>query len=534
MSKHFFNKLKNTVTGGAIIIAFFSILSRLLGLLRDRLLASTFGAGDVLDCYYAAFKLPDVIFNTFIVGALSVSFIPVFLQYWKKNKKEAWEISSSILNIVLVFLFVLGAVFFIFASKLIPTVITPGFTPEKQELTIRLTRIMMVGILFLGASNVASSILNSFKKFLAFGLASVMYNLGIIFGILLLVPVLGPNGLAFGVVVGTVLHFFIQIPDLLKVGYKWKGVLRFRHPAVKKIGLLMLPRMFGLAVNQINQLVIVIIASTLASGSLAIFNLANNLQHVPIGVFGISLAIASFPYLSESVSEKNFKKFTVHFSVTFRRILFLIIPVAVLMILLRAQIVRIVLGAGVFGWEDTILTFRALGFFAFSLFAHALIPLMARCFYALQDTKTPVLISIFSLSINIVGGIFLGRYIGAPGLALAFSIAILVNAILLFVFLKIKVGWLDERKIVKSLAKISFVSIIMAMIVQLTKHFLGNLVNMQTFWGILIQFSGSATAGIIIYILLSFAFKCEEVEIIRRKLFTFINNKKTKTPINIC
>lgn len=525
MIRRFLSKFRNTATGGAIVIASFSVLSRLLGLLRDRFLAASFGAGDTLDCYYAAFKLPDLVFNTFIVGALSVSFIPVFLKYWKKDRVEAWKVAGSAFNAAVLFLSIFAAVIFVFAPQIVPTLIVPGFSPEKQALTIRLTRIMMAGMVFLGASSVASSVLNSFKKFLAFSLAPVMYNLGIIFGISVLVPQAGTAGLAWGVVLGTALHFSVQIPGLLKLGFRWKPAMDLRHPGVRKIGRLMLPRTLGLAVNQVNQLVVVIIASTLASGSLAVFNLANNLQHFPIGVFGISLAIASFPYLSESATEKDFGRFVARFSLTFRRILFLIIPTSVLMILLRAQIVRLVLGSGNFGWADTVLTLRALGFFSFSLFAHATIPLMARCFYALQDTRTPVAVSVFSLAINIGLGIVLGKAMGAPGLALAFSIAIIINAALLFVLLKVRLGKLDDKKIVISMVKITFISLAMAAIVQFAKDTIGNMVDMQSFAGVLAQFSVSVIIGIVAYLALAVFLKCEEIEIVRKGLFRLANKK---------
>ena len=202
-------KLTTTITGGAIIIALFSLLSRILGLVRDRLLFSTFGAGDVLDTYYAAFRLPDLIFNTLVLGALSTAFIPVFLEYWHKDKEKAWRIANSVLNIMLVILVVLALLAFYFAPEMISW-IAPGFDIEKRLITAELTRIMLIGIIFLGLSNIASSILNAFKRFTAFAIAPVMYNIGIILGIIILVPMFGIQGLAWGVVLGAFLHFFVQ------------------------------------------------------------------------------------------------------------------------------------------------------------------------------------------------------------------------------------------------------------------------------------------------------------------------------------
>ncbi|PIS41861.1 MAG: murein biosynthesis integral membrane protein MurJ, partial [Candidatus Kerfeldbacteria bacterium CG08_land_8_20_14_0_20_42_7] len=214
----FIRKLTTTVTGGALIIAATSILSRFLGLLRDRLLASTFGGGGALDSYFAAFKVPDLIFNVLVLGALSSSFIPVFIGYIKKNdpssRDEAWRVANSILNLLLIVLIVLGILFFIFVPQIIP-LIAPGFPAEKQNITIQLSRVMLVAIVFFGISNVVSGILNALKRFTSFALAPVLYNLGIIFGIVALTPRYGLMGLAYGVVLGAFLHLAIQIPSVL-------------------------------------------------------------------------------------------------------------------------------------------------------------------------------------------------------------------------------------------------------------------------------------------------------------------------------
>jgi len=515
MLNSFYYKLKSTSTGGAIVIAVFSIASRFLGLIRDRLLASHFGAGDILDTYYAAFRLPDLIFNSLILGALSVAFIPIFLGLWSKSKEEAWKVTNSILNILLLSMFIVAGIFFTFAPQLISSVVAPGFNLAKQAITVRLTRVMLFSILFFTASNVASSVLNSFKKFLAYSLAPVMYNLGIISGIIFLVPIFGTIGLAYGVVLGSALHLLIQIPALLRTGFKWRPVINFRHRAVKKIGLLMLPRIFALAVGQVNKLIITIIASTLAAGSIAVYNLADNLQHFPIGIFAIPLAVACFPYLSESATKGERDKFGIYFSITSRRIIFLIVPASLFILFLRAQIVRLILGTGMFGWRDTVLTLQTLGYFSLSLFAQALIPLLARSFYALQDTKTPVIISLFSVGLNIIFAKYFGQSMGAPGLALAFSLAMIINFIILFIALKNKQVWLDSKKILSTTLKVILIGLISVIFLQITKHLVGTLVNMQTFTGVLIQFCAASAIGTATYIFLALLLKCEEIEILR-------------------
>lgn len=513
MVKRILFKLRNSVAGGAIIIASFSVISRLLGLVRDRLLASSFGAGDVLDVYYASFRLPDLVFNTLVLGALSVAFIPIFMEYWHKNKDEAWDIANSVLNILLVIILILGGLFYIFAPQIVGKIIVPGFDFEKQQMTIELTQIMLVSIVFFTASNIVSSILNSFKKFVAYGLAPVMYNLGIIVGIVLLVPRFGYRGLAYGVVLGSVLHLLVQIPAVIKNGFSWQAQFNFRHPAVKKMGILMLPRTFALAINQVNKLVIVIIGSTLMAGTIAVYNLADNLQYVPIGVLAIPIAIACFPYLTESLVKQKYSEFGVHFSVAFRRILFLIIPATVFMFLLRAQIVRLILGTGNFNWQDTQLTLATLGYFSLSLFAQSLIPLLARSFYAFQDTKTPVILSLISAVFNVFLAIWLGRLMGAPGLALAFSIATIVNFVLLLIFLKKKSIWLDMPHVFASTYKIIALSVVAGVAIQGVKTLFGGAVELDRFWQVLVQFSLAVLAGGITYVGLALILKMEEVKV---------------------
>jgi len=242
------------------------------------------------------------------------------------------------------------------------------------------------------------------------------------------------------------------------------------------------------------------------------------LQSFPIGIFGISLAISAFPYFSESIANGDFKQFTAHFSITFKRILFLIIPSSILILLLRAQIVRLILGSGLFSWRDTILTLDTLGFFSLSLFAQALIPLLTRVFYAFKDTKTPFLIGVISVIINIYLALILGKKMGVAGLALAFSIASIINFILLFSVLKSKVHLLRGREILFSLLKITAASLLMAVMVQLTKNFIGSMVDMKTFVGVFIQTGVSLLVGIFCFLVSAYLLRCSEIKFLKNVL----------------
>ncbi len=520
MAGKFFQRLETTVTGGAILIAATSMLSRLLGLVRDRMLFSTFGAGDVLDSYYVAFRLPDLIFNILVLGALSSAFIPVFLETWQHDEDQAqgervesWALANSILNILLVVLIVLGALAYLFAPHIVP-LFAPGFHGEKLAQSIALTRVMLIAIVFFGVSNVLSSILNSLKRFFAFSIAPVFYNVGIILGIVLLYPVMGVRGLAWGVVVGAVLHVLVQLPTALRMGFRYRWQVLWRQARVRKVFRLMLPRTVGLGATQLEQLVSTMIGSTLAAGSVAVFYAASNLQSFPINIFGVSLAISSFPVFSEAFAKKQHDRFVLEFSKVFRRILFFIVPASVLILLLRAQIVRVVLGSGNFDWNATILTAQSLGFFSLGLFSQTLIPMLARSFYALQDTKTPVKYSMLAVGLNILGGIFLSRILGVVGLALSFAVASIVQMMLLLGTLRVRLGHLDDDRILTSTIKIIIASGITAVATWVALQLFSLGINDQTFVGIFIQGVGAGFIGILVYLVSAMLLRCDEVQLV--------------------
>jgi len=516
----FWRKLATTVTGGAVLITFFTIISKILGLIRDRLLASYFGAGSLLDSYYAAFKLPDLIFNTLVLGALAVAFIPIFTKSWFTSKKHAFLLANTILNYLIVFILLISFIIFIFAPYLVP-LITPGFSGEILDQTINLTRVMLLSIIFFTISNVIGGILNSLRRFFTFSLAPVFYNLGIIIGITFFYSIWGYLGLAWGVVFGSVLHLLVQIPEVIKVGYRYQFNWKITSE-VKKVFKLMIPRTIGLAASQVNQVVITAIASTLAVGSIAIFNLANNLQSLPTSIFGVSLAIAVFPAFTESLARNDRTHFKQTFSINLRRLLFLIIPISVFILLLRAQLVRVILGFGNFDWTDTYYTAQTLGWFVISLFAQSLIPMIARSFYALEDTKTPVYVSLFAITINVIGSIYFGRLYGVEGLAIAFTIASIINMLGLLFILRFRMGNLDDKKIVSSVIITSINSVLAGLVVYGSLQILSNLVNMRTFLGVFTQGLVSGFLGLLAYLILSVMTSCEEVVIVKRFMLRYL------------
>jgi putative peptidoglycan lipid II flippase len=520
----FWQRLQSSVAGGALLIASASLASKVLGLLRDRLLFSRYGAGDTLDAYYAAFKLPDLIFSVLVLGALSSSFIPVFIQYWNKDgesgKAEAWRITNSLMNGMLLLITSLSLLLVLFAPLITP-LLAPGFSGEKLELTTQLTRIMLLSIVFFGVSNIFSGVLNAFRRFAAFALAPVFYNVGILIGILLLTSFLGPSGLAWGVVLGAILHFAVQIPAVRHSGFTYQKVLDWRNPGFRKILQLMLPRTLGLGISQLNEVVITIIGSTLAVGSVSLFAAANNLQNFPIGLVGVSLAVAAFPYFSEAFSRQDHDQFVSHFSTTFRRILFLIMPAAVLMLLLRAHIVRVVLGGQAFTWEATYLAAQILGYFTVSLVAQSLIPMLARSYYADQDTKTPVKVAVATLLLNIALSLFLSPRFGILGLAFSYSASSVVNMLLLLAILRVRHGDLDDRVILRSTVKIVFASAVMGAVTWLTLRGILPGINNRTFVGIFLQGLTAGGVGVAVYLILALALRFDEVRILASWLKKF-------------
>jgi putative peptidoglycan lipid II flippase len=508
----------SSVASAALVISIAGVLSRLLGLFRDRILASQFGAGDSLDIYYAAFRVPDLIYNLLILGALSAAFIPVFTGLIaREEKKEAWKLADSLLTFALLVLMIVSAILAIFTPWLMK-IITPGFSGEKLSHVVTLTRIMFLSPIFLGISGIFGGILNSFKRFLIYSLAPILYNLGIIIGAIVFVPFFGIAGLAWGVVLGAAMHMLIQYPAVRLSGFHFSPVFDFKNQYLRKVLKLMIPRTMGLAVTQVNLLVVTIIASTLAAGSLSIFNFANNLQSFSLGIFAIPFALAVFPTLSYFSARGEMDEFIASFSRTFRQILFFVIPASILILVLRAQIVRVVLGSGKFDWEDTILTFQALGIFAISLFAQSLIPLLARSFYALHNTKIPFFTGVISEIVNLISALVLSSFFGILGLVWAFSLASVTNMFLLLLILRIKLKSLDDRRIILATFQISVSALFAGLAAQLAKYFLEPYIDLDTFLGVFIQMSSCGLLGIFVYLLATRLFGIEEFFLIRKFL----------------
>jgi putative peptidoglycan lipid II flippase len=536
---HILNSQTKTITFGAILLGISYAISGVLGLIRDRLLAGRFGAGKELDIYFAAFRIPDLVYGILIAGGVVAAFLPLFSEYFHRDPKEAWKLTNNVLNCFLILLIFICGILFIFAPLVI-NLVAPGFEPAQKILTANLARIIFLSPIFFGLSSVFSGILQYFNRFLIYSLAPVFYNLGIIFGILFLVPKFGLYGLAYGVIFGAFLYFIIQIPAAFGSGYKYRPICDLKSSGLRKIFKLMIPRIIGQASYHLNLIVITAIASTLISGSIAIFNFSNNLQSFPIGIIGISFAVAAFPDFSRVWIRRQKEKFLENFSSVFRQIIFLIVPVSFLMFILRAQLVRLILGIGRFGWWETQMTAASLGIFSFGIVAAALIPLLARAFFSFQDTKTPVAIGIISMLANIVLSLLFVALLKEPtifqkfmtgllklqgierieiiGLALALSLSGIFQCLLLLFFLRKKIGDFRQGEIWQSFKRVFAASAFMLFLVYLSLQAVALFVNLQTFSEVFLQTAISGGAGIIFFALISFALKFPELETIKSSI----------------
>jgi putative peptidoglycan lipid II flippase len=492
----------NKIANATIIIAVFSLLAKILGLARDAVFSHQFGASITIDAYFAAFRIPDFIYNLLILGTFSVAFIPVFSEYLIKDKKEANQLASSIINVTLLIMLLVTTFAFIFIDPLVHAIV-PGFSGEAFELTKTLTRIFLLSPLFLTLSSIVSSVLNTYRKFTIVAIAPVVYNLSIIAGAYWLYPKFGAAGLAIGVVIGAFLHFIIQVPQIFSMGFKYSFSIDSSNLGFRKFWKLYWPRIFSMGTEQITALIVSIFGSFVGVGALASFYYANNLQSVFLGIFAVSFAIAVFPLLSDLHNKKDVSGFKDVLAKTTIQILFFMVPLSIIMLIERAQIVRLVLGVGQgteFSFADTRVVAQALGLFSISLFAQALIPLFTRAFYAIQNTIIPVVIGLITITFNILITYYLTPKFGVAGMALAFSITSIVNLLILITELHYKLGNIHDDYVIVNSLKIIIASVLGGAATFVSLYMTAPFVNLSTYVGVLIQGSVSAFVGISVYL----------------------------------
>ncbi|UCD32621.1 MAG: murein biosynthesis integral membrane protein MurJ [Desulfobacterales bacterium] len=502
------------VTKAAGLVGSATLLSRIFGFVRDVVIAGFFGAGLSSDAFFVAFRIPNLMRRLFAEGSLSVSFIPVFTEYLaNQGKDDAFELARSairLLSILLVALTIAG----IFLSPIIIRVIAPGFagSPEKLSVTIFMTRIMFPYIFFIGMVALSMGILNVLGHFAAPALAPVLLNISIIGAAFLISPHLSDPvvGLAIGVLIGGCLQLVLQVPFLVKKGFFFWEKAKVYHPGLKKIGLLMLPMIFGSAVYQVNILVGTLLASLLAEGSVSYLYYADRLVQFPLGIFAIATATAVLPSLSRQAAKKDLPAVRDTFSYAMRLVFFITIPSMVGLIVLREPIVALLFKRGAFDAETTRLTAYALLYYAIGLWAFSAVRIVVSTFYSLQDTWTPVRAAVISVGVNILLGVILMGPLKHGGLALATSLASMVNLAILVKALKMKIGTLDLLSITRSVCKTMICSTVMGMIVWAVAQLIIPLEN-GTFGTLFIGIMGSIVIGMILYGIFSLLLKSQEL-----------------------
>lgn len=531
-----------TISIAALLLAVSSLISYALGALRDNLLANLL-PNKLADVYWAAFRIPDFIYGILITGGITAAFLPVFASFFKNSQKEAQALFRDVFTVFLLCLLCLSALFFIIAPFLAKLTV-PGFSALQKEQVAVLMRIMFLSPILLGASAIFSVVLQYFDLFYAFALAPIFYNIGILIGILFLYPAMGFSGLAFGVVLGALLHLLVQVVPAMKIGFSpgFSFLIKEKRGLVK-IFKLTGPRIIGSAAYHINLIVITAIASTLTAGSIKIFNLSNNLYCVPIGLVGLSFASAVFPSLSRSYAARDKEKFLEVFSRILQNILFFILPLSGLLFILRAQVVRLLYGTQLasksfFGWWETRLTASSLGVLSVSLFAACLIPFLARAFFALHDTKMPVKIALVSIVLNVALAFIFVRAFSFPnafrqfienflklknvsgisvlGLSMALSISTIFQFFWLLLELKAKLHHLCLAGLKKFLVKSAFVTLLASFIAYLTLKFVGLFVPTYKVAGLLVQTVLAGLAGCLVYFCLCWLMKMKEPKQILR------------------
>lgn len=456
---------REEVSQAAGTVGFFTLLSRILGLVRDMVVARFFGAGLVTDAFFVAFRIPNLLRRLFAEGSLTIAFIPVFTEYLtQETKEEAFQLAKvvlTILSIMLVIATVLGILF----APWIVRIQAFGFGSSgiRYDLTVLLTRITFPYIFLISLVAFFMGVLNSLRHFAAPAAAPIFLNMGIIASTLLISPRLSEPivGVAIGVLMGGVLQVALQIPWVLKKGLSLLPVWMPRHPALKRIGLLMLPAIFGSAIYQFNQFIGTLLASFLAEGSVSWLYYADRLVQFPLGVFAIAMSTAALPSLSREVAQERLTQFKDTLSHALRMVFFITIPSMVGLIVLGKLIIQVFFERGVFGPNSTLMTYEALLFYSLGLWAFSGIRIVVAAFYAFQDTKTPVKVAIVALVANLILSLLLMGPLRHGGLALALSLASSLQLCLLIFFLKRRIVDWDLTPIFISMGRSLLASIVM-------------------------------------------------------------------------
>ena len=523
-----------TLARAGLIVAATYLVARILGYVRVLIIGTTFGAGADLDAFFAAFRIPDLIFQLVAAGAVASAIVPLVAGLLATGEQaRAWRVVSTIANLMLVALVVLALVAFVVAEPLVAA-ITPGFDAAGLAKTVDLTRIMLVAPILLALGAVATSALNADRRFGASAVAPILYNLAIIGGAVLLSGPFGVTGLAIGVVAGSFGHLVVQLPALARAGFRYVPRIDLSDEQARRALTLMGPRVLGLGVTQITFVVMTSLASNLGAGAISAYTIAFALLQIPLGVIGIPLGIVIFPSLSREIAIGRTSNYVELLTRSLRILIFVMLPITALAMVLRLQIVELLLGYGRFDQAAVQLTADTLLLFMLGLTAHSAIGVLARAFYARQDTRTPVAAAILAVVVNTSLGVLLVGPLGLPALGLAIATAAWVEALVLLWMLGRREAGFDLPAIASITFRSAFGSVAAAIAALAVLEAAGALVTPGASAGIreapskvvLVVEAGLATiAGVLAYVAFSIALRIPElpsivgimVDLVRRR-----------------
>lgn len=531
------------VTRSAGVVGIAVMGSRLLGLVREQVFATFFGAGFAMDAFIIAFRVPNLLRDLFAEGALSSAFVTTFSRtITREGERAAWRLASLVNNLLIIILTLIVLLGIIFAPQIVNLLIDPAASPSDPftagrtyDLAVSMTRIMFPFLLMVSLAAVAMGILNTRDRYAVPASASTLFNVGSIIGGLFCAWLLAPDyvarvinggpldpdgaaaaitGMAIGTLFGGILQWLIQVPSLRAVGYRWEPIIDLQDEGVRQVMKLMAPAIIGTAALQINVFVNTKFASGLGEGPVSWLSYAFRLIYLPIGIFGVAISTATLPVASRAIALENLAEFRKTIASSLRLTFLLTIPSAAGLIVLSQPIIALIFERGQFDAEDTRQTAMALCFNAVGLTAYSAVRVLAPSFYALKETRIPMLVSLVSIAINYLVANWTVTYlgIGHRGLALSISVVAIVNFLLLLFFMRQRLGGIEGRALSSTLLRVTLASLVMAGTCWQVSRSLANWIPLGTFSGRLTNVLGSILVGIAVFIAGARLLRLEEME----------------------
>lgn len=512
----------------AFIVMAATLVGRVMGFIREMVIAEAFGASMETDAILVAFTIPSMAAMA-LAGTFNSAFIPVFSSYLDREDREsAHRMASSLINLLALVFVVMIIVALLFAPQL-AGVLAHGFKPRALTLTAELMRVIFPGLIFIGLAGLAGGILNSYRHFLVPALGPMVTSVAIIAAIKLLAPELGIMSYAIGIVAGYGGQFLVQLPAMSRQGFRYRPVVDLSHPGVRRTLLLMVPILVGAVISQVIILVERRLGSYLVSGSISHLNYASRIFQLPWALFGTAITVPLFPALSAQAARGEFGELKQTLTRGVNTFALALIPAAVGLIILREPIVRLLFERGEFNAQDTVPTALALALYAFGLFPFAAKDILNRAFYALQDTLTPVILTAVSVAVNIALDVMLIRILGVGGLALGAALATIFNMALLYGFLSRKLAGIALGETLRTVGKVLVAALIMAPVTYFTGNWIDAVVATGTRTGQLIQIGAAGAAGLAVYIVMVMLLRVPELHIVAEMVRTYYRRKKQES-----